>query len=836
MIRHYFASAFANIARTPVTTAVNVLTLALGLACFLGVYGVSVYWRSGDAHHADAARTFVIETQVTPTAGGPELGGAFGLPNITSSSTLARHLREAVPEIERIARVFKATETSVSTGEAKSSLEAAFADPDFLKIFDLDFVAGDPATALSRSGGLVLTENAAQRLFGARPALGQSILVNNKWTGTVTGVIAPVRQPSFMGETEDAILNFEMLGGWQSNPDGAALDRSDVWARLDAYTFVVLPRTLPIDAFNSRLGDLLARRIPAEDSKHLTITSKAIPMPAMTTLGLDNMMWAQTGVQISAIFVVVLLGGIALGVAVINYANLATAQAIARTKEIGMRRVVGAGRLAVMAQCWAEAVILTVAAFVLSLGVLALAAPVIHSLSSIDVLFFLTRDAYVLMATGAIVLAVAFIAGAYPALVLSGIRPVEALGSDGPRRGPHLLAGVLVAIQFASASFLLILVTVAQLQRTHIEDSVLAPREDPIIVLGDIRQAGINSTTLQTQLSGQPGVKQVSIVDTAPWEDSLTAGRLGRTPEAASKANLTYLKTVGTNYFGAMNMKLVAGRDFQADRDPPPSPPEANAGAAASPRSPAPVVIDELVAQSLGFETPAAAVGQIIHFAVFGPPRPMHVIGVAESDMTRLNGLAGDRAGTIHVYRPEFPRTLTGRPIVRVESGDVAGAVSSINKVWNQLAPNIAPRIQFFDELFAKTYRQQDRTGQIFMALGVTCFAIASTGLIGIAIQAASRRRREIAIRKTLGSSAAGVARLLLTDFSIPVLIGNLLAWPLGYFAAQAYLSAFAYRIELTPAPFLLSMLVTLLIAWAAVIGVVLKIAGVRPAEVLRHA
>src|SRR5690606_28645493 len=144
--------------------------------------------------------------------------------------------------------------------------------------------------------------------------------------------------------------------------------------------------------------------------------------------------------------------------------------------------------------------------------------------------------------------------------------------------------------------------------------------------------------------------------------------------------------------------------------------------------------------------------------------------------------------------------------------------------------------VQFYDDLFYRAYRQHSQISQLFILLASTAFAISSIGLIGIAVHVASRRRHEIAVRKTLGSSVTRVIRLLLTDFSIPVLIGNLLAWPLGYLAAQTYLSAFAYRIELTPSPFLVSLLITLAIAWAAVIGVVLKAASVRPAEVLRHA
>jgi putative ABC transport system permease protein len=175
-------------------------------------------------------------------------------------------------------------------------------------------------------------------------------------------------------------------------------------------------------------------------------------------------------------------------------------------------------------------------------------------------------------------------------------------------------------------------------------------------------------------------------------------------------------------------------------------------------------------------------------------------------------------------------------PIVRVSKTRVSEARSAIVQVWEQFAPDVPADINFFDDLFAESYRQHARVGQLFAALAMAAFAISTTGLLGIAVHAASRRRREIAIRRTLGSSIARVVRLLLTDFSIPVLIGNLAAWPLGYFAAQIYLAVFAQRIELSPTPFLLSMAITLLIAWAAVIGVVLKAASVRPAEVLRHA
>ena len=831
MTGHLIASALARLGRAPFTAAANLLALALGLACFLGAYGASVYWRSGDAYQESAARTYVVGQALQAPPGSSAASLFSGRLNLSSTATLARYIRQDIPELQHVARVFRAEETSVSAGNVKFTVRAAFAEPEFLDIFAFDFVAGDPGRALSQPGGIILTQSAAQRLFGAKPALGQAILVDNKWTGTVTGVIAPIRQPSFMGEGEESVLSFEMMGAWSSSPAGLARDQKEAWLNASAYTFVVLPASMAVSNFNDRLNDLLAKRVPTAQSQMVKITAAALPLSTMATRGFDNMLEAQTGLQISAASILLVLGAIALAVAAANYANLATAHASTRTKEIGMRRVVGATSFAIMLQSWLEALILTSIAFMASLGILALVAPIIRSSAGIDILYFLTHDYLSWAVAAAIVLAVALIAGAYPAFVLAHIRPAEALQSGRSRTGPRFVASLLVVIQFASASFLLILVTVAQFQRVHLEQSVLAPREDPIIVTGDLAPAGVDFSTLQTRLAVQPSVKQASIVDIAPWSNGASVTRLARTPEDAANASVAYTKMVGGDYFGAMSLELVAGRGFAADRDATPSLSTPND--TSQPRS---IIVDAILAQEMGYATPQAAIDQIVYSAGAAPARPMRIVGVVEADMMRLTGVSGDMAGTAYSYYPVFPPSAPRRAVIRIAGRDVASAVASITRTWDQLAPNTPVRIQFFDQLFEQSYRQQARTGQIFMMLGLVCFVIASVGLLGIAVHVASRRRHEVAIRKTLGSSAMGVIRLLLTDFSKPVFIGNLLAWPVGYLAAQAYLKAFAYRIDLTLTPFLLSLAITLLIAWAAVAGVVVKTASLHPAEVLRHA
>ncbi|RYD97735.1 MAG: FtsX-like permease family protein [Sphingomonadales bacterium] len=829
MIRHIIASACVSFIRAPASTLANILALALGLACFLGAYGASVYWRSGDSYQELSPRTYVIGSQINMKAGGPNLGAGFGQLDLWSTSTFAKYLREDIAGVGQVARVSRSRPRAVATGEAKQMLHAAFADPSFLNVFQLDFVAGDKRDALARPNGVILTQAAAQRLFGAQSAIGQSLMIDNSLTVTVTGVIAPVHQPSFMGDLQDSVLRFDMLAAWSTDPVNAAADTRDSWANLDAYTFVVLPPAMKPETLDAGLAAMLEKRVPPALFQRASISVTALPIATMTTRKYDILLEAQFGASLSVIAAVLVLGAIALGVAIINYANLATAQAMRRAKEIGMRRVVGAGKAQIMLHSWIEATLQAALAFGVAVLLLLLMAPVVHTASGIDIRYFLTTGAGPWAVATGVVLVVALLAGAYPALVQAGVRPASAMRAGQSRTTTPLLASILVVIQFASASFLLLLVITTQLQRSHIEASVLSPREDPILYLNSLDSTGVDLASLRTELLAQPGVKHVSAINETPWSDGKTAMQLsavrqfGRTPEQASSANFSYTKIVSSDFLNAMNIRLLAGRDLE-ERD------------AVSP-DPASIremnmVVDTQLAANLGFPTPQSAIGQI----VYNSKIPVTIVGVVEADMTRLNGVAGAGAGTGYWYYRSFPTYAPTQPVIRIARDNIPATLANIRSVWDHMAPNTPANIRFFEDLFEASYRQQAGAGHLFVLLGGTCFLIASIGLLGIAIHTTTQRRHEIAVRRTLGAGIASIVRLLLTDFSIPVLIGNILAWPLGYLAAQSYLSAFAYRIELSAAPFALSLAITLLIAWAVIIGLVLKAALARPAEVLRHA
>jgi putative ABC transport system permease protein len=829
MLLHYLAVALAKFRKTPLTTTANVLTLALGLACFIAAYGIATYLGSADTYHANAARTFVVGQRTARP------GGEMSPLSPASNPVAARYLKQDAPELMYVARIMADPDIAVAAGAEKTFLDVANADPDLLQIFDFDFIAGDARRALSEPNSVVLTQEAATRLFGERPALRERLVIAGGEEGVVTGVIAPVRQPSFMSAAPDAPLRFDMLRAWSSSPRGAQLDRIENWSIFTGLTFVTLPPGLSLDAFNARLDALLAERVAPEQLGAIDLT--AFPVSQLMTRGLDSLLFADSGVDVTVVQVLIGLGLLTLLVACVNYANLATAQAATRGKEYGMRKVLGAGRAQVVAQAFLEAMLLTVAGTLLALGVLALVAPPIQASTGVGLLYFLTRGLAQAGAVAGLVVLVALVAGVYPAVALSRVRPAVALQSGRVRSGPPVMAHILVGVQFFCASLLLMLVTVSQLQRDHLQRTALAPREDPIVVLNDLMAIGVDYETLAARLENRPGVKSVSVVDRAPWNlNGFNTLSLARSPEEGTATPTAYIKSVGHDYFATLNLDALAGRVFERARDTTPRPTYFFGD---DPSQPFNIVIDRAYAERLGFATPQAAVDEIIYVRNSGPVRPARVIGVTETETTRLEAIniSGQPAiaGTVYTFAP---RAAFGgqHPIVRLSRGDVPAAIAAITAVWDELAPNVPVNIRFFDDLFERSFSTFARISQLFMMLAGAAFVIASVGLLGMAVHVTSRRRHEIGVRKVLGSTTLGVVRLLLIGFSKPVLIANLLAWPLGYLVARTYLAAFAERVPLTPAPFALSMAITLAIAWAAVIGEVLKAASVRPAEVLRHA
>jgi putative ABC transport system permease protein len=851
MFRHYLTVAVRSFRRGPLTASVNIFALALGLTAFVIAYGVVSYWERSERHFANADRTYVV----TATFEGRD-GQRRATPLPFTNRLYADYLRADFPELETVARAqVMYEETGVAAGDVYKAMFVVGVESEFLEIFDLPFVAGD-AKALSQPNSAVLTAETAALLFGAADPIGQTITLANVLDVTVTGVVAPVPEPSHLGRAESASMRFDVLASWdtldgvqtaartraaerdpaaaaRNQPPPNASPQPENWLGgycCTTYAMTSRENTLSTATLNERLKAFGEAHIPLAQKEITTLTIGAVPITSLMTAQLNSQLLS--GAPISITTLLLALGTLVLVVACVNYANLATAQAARRAREVGLRKALGANRRRVMLQYLAESAVLTAAAALLSLVAVRLVIPVLRDAVGIDLGLSLFDGASFWLFLAALLGAVTLLGGAYPALVLSRVAPVEALRVGRSRIGPRFAGTILVGVQFAAASFLLIVVLVMHAQNDELERTGLGSATDPLVVISNAPQfSEIDNNLLRAELERLPQVRGVSEISTPPWSASVNLVGFARTPDADTTAVTTYLNVVGHDFFSTLGFTVLAGRGFDRDHGE-----DAFRGfniVQLNEGRPINAVIDASLARQLGFESPQAAVDQTIYIpdsfsrAFGGKAVQLRVIGVVADKPLHLRG--GNATSNVYWLQPGL-----NFQVVRIAANGVAGGLEAIDTVWNRLSPKIAINRDFMDQLFDENYENFARINQVFGGLALVAVVIALIGLFGMAIHVASRRVREIGVRKSIGARTSQVVVMLIRDFSKPVLIANLVAWPLAYFAAQQYLSVFLHRVALTPVPFALSLVLALGVAWIAVGGQALRAARVNPANVLR--
>ncbi len=871
MLAHYLSIALRNLRRSPVTALLNVATLALGLVAFIAAYAIVGYWDASDRQFANIDRIYAITARLALRDGSISTGT---MPQ--TNELYEKYLRIEFPELEAVARANRWSREAAVTADGRGARVAALAaDPEFLDIFDLPFIAGDRKSALTTPNGIVLTETAALRLFGSRDVLGKTVtLGGNLMDATVTGVLAPIPEPSHMGDSASASLRFDILapyglyerlrdavnrpqpptasakrdpqtaadaGGKPAAADGSSdgsaappetppAERRENW--LGGYcctTYVLLKRDshLSAGALNERLARFAERHMTREQLKLASVTVGAVPLSGLMVTQLDAQLLGGSRGLYSITTLLLALGTLVLLVACINYANLATARAARRAREIGLRKVIGARRRQVAAQYLFEAGTLTLSALAIAVGVVTLLAPLVHNAVGVDMRLAMLHDRRFWAFIAALLAGVTLLGGAYPAVVLSRVRPIEALRLGRVRLGPRFASTLLVGAQFAAASFLLIAVIVMHMQNAALERTGLGAARDQQLVISNFTPVtGVPNERLRSELERLPQVRSVTTMSQTPWSDGVNLSLLAHSPEEGATTHTAFESTVGYDFFATLDVPLLAGRVFDRDHnDLPPEKPDREHPTTRN------IVIDRALSDELGFAAPAAAVDQMVYFpAGFGqPPRPLRVIGVVATRPLFLRGLGA--TATSYLLGPAAGMQNT---IVRLAADDIGGGLAAAEKVWRQLAPQAPFTRRFMDELFNESFEKYATVNQVFTGLAVFAFLISLIGLFGMAVQTAGRRVHEIGVRKSVGARKVQIVAMLLRDFSKPVVIANLLAWPLGYLAAHAYLSVFIQRITLTPLPFVASLGLVVAIAWAAVGSQALRAARVSPANVLR--
>ena len=827
MLAHYLTVALRNLRRSPVTTLVNMVTLALGLACFVTAAAVVDYWEKSERHFENADRIAVISTKFEA------VDGSFATSAMPWTAVhLADYLETDFPELENVARVIPGQETGIANADRSVGVFRLIAEPEFLEIFDLPFLAGD-SHALDQPSSVVLTQEIATQLFGDQDPMGQPVIIAGIADATVTGVVARVPDPSHLGEAESSPLSFDIIASWNTweaiqRMRGRPWPLPEIWGQINTLTYALLPAdgSLTVDGFTARLESFAERHVPPEQMGFATLEISAIPVTGIMTSYLNTLVLGGGGMggMITVPGLLLLLGGLILGIACLNFANLATARAAGRAREVGMRKAMGARRSEVILQYLFEAAALTAFAVALAAATLAITAPILRNTVDIDLGASLFIGVNFWVSLVLLILVVAVVAGFYPAFVLSAVRPVTALRLGRSKSGSQLVGKILVGAQFAASSFLLIAVIVMLSQNSELRRTGLGTGSDLYVVIDNPSQlSGIDPPTLKLELLNLPQVSAVTGIGNRPWSLFVNLSALSRSPEEGAQTWTVFNNYIGEDFFSVFEMELLAGRDFDPNRSDDLAP----TGGPETWR-PHNIIVDTEFVTELGFESPEAAIDEVVYNTFDEMEYPLTIVGVVESRPMHFIG-AGATSG---MYR--YGEILENA-VARISASDVSGAVEGITALWRRMAPNNPLNMRFTDDLFDESYETFNRVSQIFVGLAIFAFIISTVGLFAMAVQVANRRMREIGVRKTMGATTGQIVKMLLVDFSKPVIIANVIAWPLAFFAAVAYLNVFLHRIPLTPVPFILSLVVTLGVAWVAVGSQAYRAARVQPAEVLRY-
>ncbi len=824
MWKNYLKTAYRTLARQKGYAFINIAGLTLGLASCLVIFQYVAFEYSFDRFHEHEGDLYRV-TQALARPGEELEPGAF------TPHALAPALTEAVPEIRHATRLHPEYAPAVVSSAGRPERvfeeeEVFYADPAFLEMFTFPLVAGSREEAL-KPGTVLLSESAAEKYFGEENPIGQVL----GWTGAVEGSyrVAGVFQdvPANSHLQFDFLLPMEDLlrGETYSAPDRA-------WSWNNFYTYVQLrPEADPTGA-ERKMTEVYMAHYP-ESFREQGITARLNAQPLQDVhlnAGVSAPEVFVTGSYRTVYFFTV-IGLVTLVIALLNYINLATARALDRAREVGVRKAVGAQREQLIRQFLFESALTNGIAAALAVLLATSLTPVVNNLAGTQLTGALWTNPQFWVAFLVTFGAGTLLAGLYPAFVLSSFRPASVLkGKAGSLAGGLWLRRGLVVLQFA-ASFALVAGTAVVYNQLHYMrgmdlgldlEQVLTVKAPRVLPEGTDQEAAL--TTFTQELRRLPDVRQVATSVTLPGQgfnwNGASVRRATDDPTSAIRGVVTWIDTSFADLYG---LELVAGEGFS---DATVSDAEASDAEEEEEEeeAPLPLIANETAVQTLGFASPAEAVGQSL------------VLGDIDA---RVVGVFEDFNWTsAHTARENifFGYVGAGRQVsLKVGADNLPSTIAAVEQIYKARFPGNPFSYSFVDEQFDQQYRDDQRFATLFTVFAALAIFIACLGLFGLAAFTAQQRTKEIGIRKVLGASVSGIVALLSKDFFQLVVIAFIVGAPVAYLAMRQWLYGFAYRIEIGVGLFALAGGLVLFVALLTVSYHAAKAALSDPVQSLRH-
>ena len=808
MIKNYLTVAIRNLMRHKLYTSINVLGLAIGLACGILILLYIQQEFAVDRIHTLGDRIYKVireersSTQTTYGSG--------------TSGTLGPVLKETFPEVETTVRIWR-WGVSAKYGERTGQYAFALVDNNFLNVFDFPLIKGDSETAFRTPYSVVITDDMAQHLFGDIDPMGKTFSIDNiSFPGeyTVTGI---VKAPS-----QSSNLYFEILSTTLT-PVEETQEVWTMWRPKQSWrpvnTYVLLKAGQTAETLQAKMQSLIKQYMGDEVAEKNTYHLQ--PLHRVYLYG-ESDFNPTTNTPIQKIYMLTAIGLILVIIACVNFTNLATARAVTRQREVGVRKVVGAHRPQLMVQFLSESLLLTSAALLIALALVELLLPLFNQFVRGDLHFNATTVMAGAPAVLALTLLVGLLAGWYPAFFLSSFRPVTALkssassssGSTGLKKG-------LVVFQFGMSILLVISTLIVYQQLRFMETKDMGFARDHIVMLRIFLRDFQKEPNPQMRLSArhqmvkQAFLEHPNILSASALRYDI-AGYGGRPrliwPDGdRTKERTLRINEVDDSFFETFNIPVLRGRAFSAD--------------VASDTSQA-IILNETAVRLLGWEDDP--IGKQIESPAF-PNQSLVVIGVVK-DYHSLS-LREEIAPMGFVARWRLFYSLA----LRIRPEETAQTLSFLETQWKRFVPDAPVDYMFLDERIDGIYFNEQLTGKMLGVFSLLAIFVACLGLFGLAAFMVQSRTKEIGIRKVLGASTPHLVMLLSREFMLLILLANLIAWPIAYYLMRDWLSGFAYQTDLNVLPFVASAIIALIIAFGTVSMQAIRAARSNPIDALRY-
>lgn len=788
MITNYFKIAWRNLVKNKVFSFINILGLTIGITVCLMIFLFIMNEFSFDRFHKNGKNIHrVMFGNAGPDNSGPWLSGPY-----------ATALLNDYPEqILKAVRIIPSSGLVAFGEKSFNEKKLYIADPDFFTMFSFPLIQGDPATALKDPNNVVLTESTARRYFGDEDPMGKVVEIDKEMQLTVTGVARDVPVNSH--------LDFDIVMSLTAYYDA---DFFKVWMNNNNFTYVQLNERVNKAELEKSFPGFIHKYLGEEWARlNIGYTLYLIPLADVyfnPSLGFDRVKHGDRKV----VYIFISIAIFILLIACINFVNLSTIRAISRSSEIGLRKAIGAKRKQLIFQFLGESVLMSFVSCLFSVALLQLLLPFYNQLLGYTLKVSWDVTVIWIFLSG-IILVVGLLAGSYPAFFIAAFSPVKALkGKITPGKKSAFFRQALVSVQFSISVLLIIGTMVIMKQMKFVKEKELGyDKEQTIVVPIDNEDIYNHMISFSNELQRKAFVQSVSLMsgepggffDYFPFE---VEGQPGPWQSRSEFADFNFVKTLG--------LKIIAGRNFSQEFKTDSS----NA-----------VLINRTAAASLNL-SPEEAIGKWLKNPLRDEARRT-IIGVVED----FHFLSLKEKMDPLVISPSMDRRVA---LIRLYPGDIKKNIAEVKEVYSRMAPGYPFEYTFLDEKFDILYKADISQQKILSIFAGLAIFVACMGLFGLASFTATRRNKEISIRKVLGSKVKNIVMLLSKDLLKPVIVATIIALPAGYFIMHKWLQNFAYRTELHWWVFILAAIITISIALSTVSIKAIKAARTKPVKNLK--